>query len=100
MYTVNVLAPTLLMRGLLPVLLDVATVVNVGSAAHEIGRVDYFEGKEEAGVKEGDKVGFMEGMKRYGSTKILTLMAGYAFQRRLFAVSFSSPGSGNQRGLM
>jgi NAD(P)-dependent dehydrogenase (short-subunit alcohol dehydrogenase family) len=89
MYTVNTLAPTLLIRRLLPVLLGGGTVVNVGSAAHEIGRVDYFEGKEEE-VKEGEKVGFMEGMKRYGSTKMLTLMVGYAFQRKLFTVSFSS----------
>jgi NAD(P)-dependent dehydrogenase (short-subunit alcohol dehydrogenase family) len=90
MYTVNVLAPMALMRGLMPVMLDGSTVVNVGSAAYTIGSVDYFEGKEEEEIKEGDKVGFMEGMKRYGSTKLLTLMAGYAFQRKVFGVSFSS----------
>lgn len=90
MYTVNVLAPMALMRGLMPVMLEGSMVVNVGSAAYAIGRVDYFEGKEAGNFKEGEKVGFMEGMKRYGSTKLLTLMAGYAFQRKLFAVSFSS----------
>lgn len=89
MYTVNVLAPIALMRCLMPVMLDGSLVVNVGSAAYAIGKVDYFEGKEEVEVKEGEKVGFMEGMKRYGSTKLLILMAGYAFQRKLFAVSFS-----------
>lgn len=93
MYTVNCLAPTLLVRGLLPLLLDGATVVNVGSAAHEIGTAEYFEEKE-AGegngeAKEGEKLAFMEGMKRYGSTKLLLLMLGYAFQRRLAIVSFS-----------
>jgi NAD(P)-dependent dehydrogenase (short-subunit alcohol dehydrogenase family) len=89
MYTVNVLAPMALMRGLMPVMLEGSTVVNVGSAAYAIGREDYFEGKKAEDSKEGEKVGFMEGMKRYGSTKLLMLMAGYAFQRKLFAVSFS-----------
>lgn len=89
MYTVNVLAPMALMRGLMPVMLEGSTVVNMGSAAYAIGRVEYFEGKEEGEFKEGEKVGFMEGMRRYGSTKLI-LMAGYAFQRKLFAVS-SSP---------
>jgi NAD(P)-dependent dehydrogenase (short-subunit alcohol dehydrogenase family) len=93
MYTVNCLAPALLARLLLPALLEKdgeregALVVNVGSAAHEIGRVEYFEGQEEE-VKEGEKVGFVECMKRYGSTKVLLLMVGYSFQRHLYAVSF------------
>jgi len=89
MYTVNCLAPVVLMRGLLGAMLEGGLFVNVGSAAHEIGRVDYFEGKEEGEVKEGEKLAFMEGMKRYGSCKLLAIMLGYAFQRRVFAVSIS-----------
>ncbi|KAE9378192.1 NAD(P)-binding protein [Stipitochalara longipes BDJ] len=85
MYTINCLAPTLLMRGLSDAMIKGATFINVGSAAHEIGRTDYFEGKEEGEVKEGEKLAFMEGMKRYGSSKLLGMMLGYAFQRRVFA---------------
>jgi NAD(P)-dependent dehydrogenase (short-subunit alcohol dehydrogenase family) len=90
MYTVNCLAPALLMRGLLGVMLEGegSTVVNVGSGAYEIGRCDYFEGKEESEGKEGEKVGFLEGMKRYGSCKLVTMMVGFAFQRRLYTVGF------------
>jgi NAD(P)-dependent dehydrogenase (short-subunit alcohol dehydrogenase family) len=91
MYTINCLAPALLVRGLVGVMVEGAgaTVVNVGSVAYEIGRVDYFETQdgEEGEVKEGEKLAFMEGMKRYGSSKALSLMMGYAFQRRLYAVS-------------
>jgi NAD(P)-dependent dehydrogenase (short-subunit alcohol dehydrogenase family) len=88
MYTINCLSEVLLMRGLLDVLVDGGTIVNVGSTAHEIGRAEYFEVQEEG--KEGEKLAFMEGMKRYGSSKLLALMAGYAFQRHAFAVSFPS----------
>jgi len=73
MYTVNCLAPALSMRGLLGVILDGegSTVVNVGSGAYEIERCDYFEGKDECEGKEGEKMGFLEGMKRYGSCKLV-----------------------------
>ena len=86
MYTINCLAPMLLMRGLFGVMREGGLFVNVGSAAHEIGRVDYFEGRDEE-KENGEKVAFMEGMKRYGSCKLLAMMLGYAFQRRAFAVS-------------
>lgn len=97
MYTINSLAPALLARELLPVLIGKdgggsATVVNVGSDAAGFGRVEYFEEQKEGlkGVKEGEKLGFMEGVKRYGSSKLLALMMGYAFQKQLYVVSFSS----------
>jgi NAD(P)-dependent dehydrogenase (short-subunit alcohol dehydrogenase family) len=70
MYTVNCLAPALLMRGLLGVMLE-------GEG-----------GKGESEGKEGEKVGFLEGMKRYGSCKLVTMMVGFAFQRRLYTVGF------------
>jgi NAD(P)-dependent dehydrogenase (short-subunit alcohol dehydrogenase family) len=99
MYTINCLAPALLLRCLLPVLVGkagseggVATVVNVGTAAHEVGQVDYFEKQKEGNknAKEGERLGFPEGMKRYGSSKLLTVMTAYAFQRQLHSVSSAS----------
>ena len=89
MYTVNCLGPVLLERELLGEMLgeNGATVVNVGSEANGIGRIDYFEGEE--GGKEGEKVAFMEGMRRYGSCKLIILMGGFAFQRRVHEVSRS-----------
>jgi len=52
MYTINVLAPVLLVRSLLPVLagkegVEGTTAVNVASAAHAVGRLDYFRQQEE-----------------------------------------------------
>jgi hypothetical protein len=44
--------------------------------------------KEVKEAKEAGKLGFPEGMKRYGSSKLLCLMMGYAFQRQLYAVRF------------
>ena len=89
MYTINCLAPALLVRCLLPVLMNGATVVNVGSEAHGIGRMEYFEEQKERNrmVGEGEKVGFTEGMKRYGSSKLMAIMMGYAFQRQIYVVS-------------
>jgi NAD(P)-dependent dehydrogenase (short-subunit alcohol dehydrogenase family) len=91
MYMVNCLAPAYLVRCLLPVLIggEGATVMNVGSEAHGIGRVEYFEEQKERNknAKEGEKLGFLEGMKRYGSSKLLCVMMGYAFQRKLYEVS-------------
>jgi NAD(P)-dependent dehydrogenase (short-subunit alcohol dehydrogenase family) len=90
MYTVNCLAPALLMRGLVDVMAsgEGSAFVNVGSGAYEIGRCDYFEDRGKEG-KEGEKLGFLDGMKRYGSCKLVTMMLGFAFQRRLYTVSFS-----------
>ena len=98
MYTINALAPALLARGLLEVMYGRdggggATVVSVGSQAHELGRVDYFQQSKGSGEKgaegvgKGERLGFMEAMKRYGSSKLLLIMMSYAFQRHLYAVS-------------
>jgi NAD(P)-dependent dehydrogenase (short-subunit alcohol dehydrogenase family) len=93
MYTINCLAPALLARCLLPALIGErsATVINVGSEAHGIGRVEYFEEQKETNKnsKNGEKLGFLEGMKRYGSSKLLCVMMGYGLQRQLYAVSFA-----------
>jgi NAD(P)-dependent dehydrogenase (short-subunit alcohol dehydrogenase family) len=87
MYVTNCLAPALLTRLLLPLLLEKegGMVLNIGSAAHELGRIDYFGTQEEGKMDE--KLTFVEGMKRYGSSKLLLLMMGHAFQRKLYAVS-------------
>jgi NAD(P)-dependent dehydrogenase (short-subunit alcohol dehydrogenase family) len=104
MYTVNALAPALLARNLLGVMGgkgggEGAIVVNVGSQAHEMGRVDYFQQSKESGNKgaktagEGERLGFMEVMKRYGSSKLLLIMMSYAFQRHLYSVCPSQSNS-------
>lgn len=49
-----------------------ATIVNIGSQAHELGRIDYFE-KQEKVARNGEKLGFSKGMKWYGSSKLLLL---------------------------
>jgi NAD(P)-dependent dehydrogenase (short-subunit alcohol dehydrogenase family) len=93
-YTINCLAPALLIRSLLPVLmgkdgLGGATVLSVGTEAHGIGGMEYFEEQKERNkhVEEGEKLGFQEGLKRYGSSKLLCVMMGYALQRQLYVVS-------------
>jgi NAD(P)-dependent dehydrogenase (short-subunit alcohol dehydrogenase family) len=86
MYGVNVLAPMLLEMSLLPVL-DGALIVNVSSATHSLGVVNYFsDNKKGTEYVDGETVGLAESLKRYGSCKLLVLMAGYALQRHLNTV--------------
>ena len=86
MYGVNVLAPILLEMSLLPVL-DGALIVNVSSASHSLGAVNYFsDNKKGTEYVDGETVGLAESLKRYGSCKLLVLMAGYALQRHLNTV--------------
>jgi len=83
MYGVNVLAPILLEVSLLPVL-DNALIVNVSSATHSLGVVNYFsDNKKGTEYVDGETLGLVESMKRYGSCKLLVLMAGYALQRHV-----------------
>lgn len=93
MYAINVLAPILLCRELLPVLQG-AIVVNVASMIHSKGVVDYFKnddkGKGLLHTNEGNNeqtLGLGEAMKQYGSCKLLLLMASYALQRQINNVS-------------
>jgi NAD(P)-dependent dehydrogenase (short-subunit alcohol dehydrogenase family) len=90
MYKTNVLAPTMLVRGLLEVL-GGGLVVNVGSAAHQMGTLEYLEKANVPTDKVGneEKLTLQEGLKRYGSSKLFMLMASYAFQRRVEAVSYT-----------
>jgi mannan polymerase II complex ANP1 subunit len=86
MYGVNVLAPVFLEISLLTVL-DGALIVNVSSATHSLGVVDYFsDNKKGTEYVAGETVGLAESLKRYGSCKLLVLMAVYALQRHLNAV--------------
>jgi mannan polymerase II complex ANP1 subunit len=88
-YGINVLAQILLIRELLPVL-DGALVINIASSAHNIASVDYFSKerkKETAAANSTEKLGLADAMKRYGASKLWLIMAAYALQRRLDAVS-------------
>jgi NAD(P)-dependent dehydrogenase (short-subunit alcohol dehydrogenase family) len=89
MYGINVLASILLIIELLPVLED-ALVVNVGSSAHALGTIEYFAaeskfgpGNDAAEKKIEEKLAIGDALKRYGSTKLVLTMAGYALQRSL-----------------
>jgi mannan polymerase II complex ANP1 subunit len=94
MYGINVLAQQLIVRELLPVL-EGALVVNIASATHNIGSMEYFSSEEKGkgvdGVNEieaaQETLGLGEAMKRYGSSKLLFIMTSYALQRQLNTVS-------------
>jgi hypothetical protein len=65
-------------------------VVNMASISHNHGVVDYFhpaDGATKSVEKEGITLGAKEAFKRYGSSKLLLTMVGYALQRRLDMVS-------------
>ncbi|KAG0646326.1 Polyketide synthase [Hyphodiscus hymeniophilus] len=91
-YGINVLAQVLFMRELLPVL-GGAMVIVIASATHAIGSVDYFlaetiencKGADGTSQREQETFGLSEAMKRYGSSKLLFVMASYALQRRINA---------------
>lgn len=67
--------------------------MNVSSTLHGKGDMNYFstQGKVQnnAAASDGNvgKIGLLEGSKRYGSCKLLLLMASYALQRQLKTVS-------------
>ena len=93
MYGINVLAQLLLVRELLPILKN-ALVVNVASAAHSMGTVDYFSHEVKGGTggeNEQELLGLGETMKRYGASKLWGMMAFYALQQRLDAVRSHLP---------
>lgn len=93
MYKTNVLGPMLLIRRLEGALQG-ALVVGLASAVHSIGSLDVLAYPDEEDIQlpgsspdSARKVGLQEGLKRYGSSKLLFLMSLYAFQRRLERVS-------------
>ncbi|KAH8816008.1 hypothetical protein F5884DRAFT_774552 [Xylogone sp. PMI_703] len=79
-YQTNVLSPILLISNLVDCLPVGSVVVNVASAAHNLGRVDYFENLNESA---GGKLSLTESLTKYGSSKLLLIMSGYIIQRKL-----------------
>lgn len=88
MYGVNVMAQMLLVRQLLPVLTG-ALIIPIISPMHEGGDANYFSTEEKSLEMEtkGETVSLSEGVKRYGSSKLVFLMSFYALRRRLSEVS-------------
>ena len=86
MYTVNCLSEVLLMRGLLEVLLDGGTVVNIGSTAHEIGKVEYFEKQGEG--KEGEKAIIYGGHEEVWEFEEVGAYGGVCFPEARFSGEF------------
>lgn len=86
-YEINVLSASLLVTGLLELISDGGIVVNVSSAAHSMGRVNYFwdekAEKDWTDQDEKKKIGLKDGLTRYGSSKLLALMVGFKLQREL-----------------
>ncbi|RFU36209.1 hypothetical protein B7463_g87, partial [Scytalidium lignicola] len=80
-YQTNVLSPMLLISNLLDILSPKGIIVNVASAAHSLGEIDYFRNlNEENGP---DKLSLKGGLTKYGSSKLLIIMAGYVLHRKL-----------------
>jgi NAD(P)-dependent dehydrogenase (short-subunit alcohol dehydrogenase family) len=80
-YQTNTLAPVLLMQKLVP-LMDSGVVINVSSSTHALG--DYGQFKQEH-TKLQDSIGNVLStltlLNKYGSTKLILMMAGYALRR-------------------
>jgi len=101
-YQINYLSPFLLTLGLLGVLDDNARIINVASSTHSMGEIDYFDKKAASTGKEPElrPIGLVEGLKYYGSSKLLLVMFGYELRRKLVAAGhpgikvFSSDPSG------
>jgi NAD(P)-dependent dehydrogenase (short-subunit alcohol dehydrogenase family) len=78
-YQTNVLSPLFLMHQLLSLFKDGGITINVSTAAITLGDIQYFRNKSEKDL--GRDPGVQESLKKYGSSKLLLLMAGYALQR-------------------
>ncbi|KAF2103977.1 NAD(P)-binding protein [Rhizodiscina lignyota] len=80
-YETNVLAPVLLTKKLAP-LMKGGVVVNITTVAHELGEAGYFrERKSDLDKELGTELGLKDMLKKYGSSKLLLIMAGYSLQR-------------------
>jgi NAD(P)-dependent dehydrogenase (short-subunit alcohol dehydrogenase family) len=90
-YQTNTLSPVLLMRELLSLFRNAkhgSVILNVSSATEAMGDIHYFQ--KESDNSLGKSLGLKEGLKKYGSSKLLLLMAGYAMQREADNVSLFS----------
>ncbi|PGH02341.1 hypothetical protein AJ80_08863 [Polytolypa hystricis UAMH7299] len=62
-----------------------ACVVNVGCSAMTPGNLEFFESDWEKGREVGTQLGGKEGLKRFGSSKLLMSVAMYALRRSFLA---------------
>lgn len=91
-YQTNCLSPFLLTVSLLEAFRDKRAggggkVINVGSAAIGMGRLDYFQTQNALWEKKkGTQLGTKEGLTRYGSSKLRMNAAMYALRRSLVIV--------------
>lgn len=61
-------------------------IINIGSAAHKLGEARLFslpQEKAKLGSEELNKLSVGEGLRRYGSSKLLLTMFSFELQRRL-----------------
>lgn len=90
-YQTNCLGPLLLTINLLEVFRahrqgNGARVMNIGSSAMAMGKLDFFENDIMSGQKVDSSLSLRDGLVRYGSSKLLLNAAMYALRRNLALV--------------
>lgn len=90
-YQTNTLAPVLLMQKLAPLFVK-GVIVNVSSSTHGMGNHAQFR-EEQSKLEEsvGQVLSTPALLKKYGSTKLMLMIAGYALQRDANFVSKINP---------